>query len=169
MAKVERRGVLRTSPIGGSRKPATQLKKMPASLSISNPRLGILPCSYLYIPVVVAIAETLLIVGCAVQAQSAPNIMQGEKIVFVLTDDQAVDTLSHMPNVQSLLNQQGRTFTNAFNAYPLCCSSPDIMQRGEYAQHQHLRQLTRIPGSTDVMVRKRTWTLVAQVTSLFFA
>jgi N-acetylglucosamine-6-sulfatase len=64
------------------------------------------------------------------QSTSPPNI------VFILTDDQAESTLSHMPNVQNLLEAKGRTFTNAFNVYPFCCPSRASIQRGQYA-HNH--------------------------------
>ena len=64
------------------------------------------------------------------QTVSRPNI------VFILTDDQAESTLSHMPNVQTLLQAQGRTFTNAFNVYPFCSPSRATIQRGQYA-HNH--------------------------------
>ena len=63
-------------------------------------------------------------------AQSAPH----PNIIFVMTDDQAESTLSHMPNVQSL-KTKGLTFTNAFNVYPLCCPSRAIIQRGQYAHN----------------------------------
>src|SRR5215204_918331 len=63
-------------------------------------------------------------------AQSAPH----PNIIFVMTDDQAESTLSHMPNVQSL-KAKGLTFTNAFNVYPLCCPSRAIIQRGQYAHN----------------------------------
>jgi N-acetylglucosamine-6-sulfatase len=56
-------------------------------------------------------------------------------IIFILTDDQPQSTLSYMPNVQSRLKGQGRTFTNAFNVYPLCCPSRAIIQRGQYAHN----------------------------------
>ena len=64
-------------------------------------------------------------------AQSAPR----PNILFVLTDDQAESTLSRMPNVQNLIKAKGRTFNNAFNAYPLCCPSRAIIQRGQYAHN----------------------------------
>jgi len=64
------------------------------------------------------------------QAQVArPNI------IFILTDDQPQSTLSYMPNVQNRLKDKGRTFTNAFNVYPLCCPSRAIIQRGQYAHN----------------------------------
>ena len=40
-----------------------------------------------------------------------------------MTDDQRWDTLSRMPNVQRLLQQQGTTYTNGFVPNSLCCPS----------------------------------------------
>ena len=64
------------------------------------------------------------------QTVSRPNI------IFILTDDQAESTLSHMDYVQDLLVAKGRTFTNAVNVYPFCCPSRATIQRGQYA-HNH--------------------------------
>ena len=68
--------------------------------------------------------------GAEAQTVSRPNI------IFILTDDQAESTLSHMDNVKDLLVAKGRTFTNAFNVYPFCCPSRATIQRGQYA-HNH--------------------------------
>src|SRR5918998_16595 len=46
------------------------------------------------------------------QTASRPNI------IFILSDDQAESTLAYMPYVQNLIKAKGRTFDNAFNAYP---------------------------------------------------
>jgi N-acetylglucosamine-6-sulfatase len=62
-------------------------------------------------------------------ASASPNI------IFILTDDQPKSTLPYMPNLQSRLKGEGRTFTNAFNVYPLCCPSRAIIQRGQYAHN----------------------------------
>jgi arylsulfatase A-like enzyme len=56
-------------------------------------------------------------------------------IVFILTDDQPNYTLRDMPNVQSLLKDEGRTFKNTINVYPLCAPSRAIIQRGQYAHN----------------------------------
>src|SRR5215212_12273625 len=74
--------------------------------------------------------DELLTENQRADAQSATH----PNIIFVLTDDQAESTLSHMPTVQSL-KAKGLTFTNAFNVYPLCCPSRAIIQRGQYAHN----------------------------------
>jgi N-acetylglucosamine-6-sulfatase len=63
------------------------------------------------------------------QTAARPNI------IFILTDDQTESTLAYMPYVQNLIEAKGRTFNNAFNAYPLCCPSRAIIQRGQYAHN----------------------------------
>src|SRR5262245_9273905 len=58
--------------------------------------------------------------GCNVPQTSEsakPNI------IFILTDDQDLESLAHMPRVQALLVKQGLTFKNAFVTTPLCCPS----------------------------------------------
>jgi N-acetylglucosamine-6-sulfatase len=81
------------------------------------------------------LAACLLGVGFALQPEGSVQAQARPNILFVMTDDQAESTLSHMPNVQSLMKQKGRTFTNAFNAYPYCCPSRAIIQRGQYAHN----------------------------------
>ena len=45
-------------------------------------------------------------------------------IIFILTDDQDVESAAHMPKLQSLLVQQGITFGNFFVNVSLCAPSP---------------------------------------------
>ena len=56
-------------------------------------------------------------------------------IVFILTDDQRLDTLSFMPNVKELLAAHGVTFTNAFVTTSLCCPSRASILTGQYSRH----------------------------------
>ena len=61
-------------------------------------------------------------------------------IVFVLTDDLAVDdlnqnTLGHMPNLRALM-EKGTTFDNACVSNALCCPSRATILRGQYT-HSH--------------------------------
>ena len=56
-------------------------------------------------------------------------------VVVVMTDDQAVDTMSAMPRTRRLLGENGVRFENAFVSYPLCCPSR-ATQTGQYA-HNH--------------------------------
>jgi arylsulfatase A-like enzyme len=59
-----------------------------------------------------------------------PNV-----IVFE-TDDQTVESMRVMPNVKSLIADQGVTFDNSFVSYSLCCPSRATFLTGQYA-HNH--------------------------------
>ena len=54
--------------------------------------------------------------------------------VFILMDDQDImlDSPSFMPNLQSLIVDQGITFKNAFVATPVCCPSRTETVTGRY-------------------------------------
>ena len=67
-------------------------------------------------------------------ASSEP--VERPNIILILTDDLAADDLSHMPNLRSLLIEQGTTFENAFVTDSLCCPSRATILRGQYA-HNH--------------------------------
>ncbi len=60
-------------------------------------------------------------------------------IVFILTDDQAARSISEMPNVQSLLVDQGTQFENFFTTTPRCCPSRATFLRGQYAHNSGIR------------------------------
>jgi N-acetylglucosamine-6-sulfatase len=68
--------------------------------------------------------------GSGAVAQSRPNIL------FLMTDDQTVESLRVMTNVNSLLARQGVTFTNSFASFPLCCPSRATYITGQYG-HNH--------------------------------
>jgi N-acetylglucosamine-6-sulfatase len=70
------------------------------------------------------------------QTRERPNI------VFILTDDLDVGSISYMPKLKSLLIEQGTTFNNAFATDPLCCPSRATFLRGQYAHN------TRIQGNS---------------------
>ena len=61
---------------------------------------------------------------------SRPNIL------FILTDDMRVSDLEYMPETQSLLEERGVKFKNAFVTRALCCPSRATILRGQYA-HNH--------------------------------
>jgi N-acetylglucosamine-6-sulfatase len=73
--------------------------------------------------------------GCTVPQTSEsakPNI------IFILTDDQDLETLAHMPRVQALLVKQGLTFKNAFVTTPLCCPSRASILTGQYPHNNDI-------------------------------
>ena len=57
-------------------------------------------------------------------------------VIMILTDDLDAASISHMPNLKSLLIEQGTTFENAFVTNSLCCPSRATILRGQYS-HNH--------------------------------
>ena len=72
--------------------------------------------------------------------QRRPNI------IFVITDDQDVETLEHMPELQAKVVQEGVTFSNAFVTDPLCCPSRATILRGQYVHNHGVATNTRPEG-----------------------
>ena len=72
----------------------------------------------------------------ATQATEQPNI------VFILTDDQDVESTKVMPKLRSLLVEQGTTFDNAVVTDPLCCPARATFLRGQYSHN------TKIQGNS---------------------
>jgi arylsulfatase A-like enzyme len=63
-------------------------------------------------------------------ATTRPNVLVFE------TDDQTVESMRVMPNVKTLIADQGVTFDNSFVSYSLCCPSRATFLTGQYA-HNH--------------------------------
>jgi N-acetylglucosamine-6-sulfatase len=57
-------------------------------------------------------------------------------VVVLMTDDQTVESMRVMPNVRTLIADQGVTFDNSFVSYSLCCPSRSTFLTGQYA-HNH--------------------------------
>jgi arylsulfatase A-like enzyme len=107
--------------------------------------------------VVTALTASLLVggsAGVATPAEPAPSTTPPERraalpdprpnVVVILTDDQRRDTLSHMPQVQRLLVQQGMTYRQAMVPTSLCCPSRSTILTGLYAHS------SRVYGNGDV-------------------
>lgn len=62
--------------------------------------------------------------------------MSKPNIVFVLCDDLDTETIEHVPELKSLVADQGIEFTEAFVTYPVCCPSRVSYLRGQYT-HNH--------------------------------
>lgn len=56
-------------------------------------------------------------------------------IVFILTDDMDAELLQHLPRVQSLMVQQGMTFSQHFVSLSSCCPSRAATLRGQFAHN----------------------------------
>ncbi|HMJ00008.1 MAG TPA: sulfatase [Gaiellaceae bacterium] len=75
------------------------------------------------------------VAGLAGDAQSASPALR-PNVVVLMTDDQTVESLRVMPNVRTLLADQGVTFDSSFVSYSLCCPSRATFLTGQYA-HNH--------------------------------
>jgi|GEM_PF-406474 len=59
-------------------------------------------------------------------------------IVVIFTDDQEATSLSIMPKVKSLLQDQGVTFSNSFVEFPVCCPSRASFLTGQNATNHRV-------------------------------
>jgi N-acetylglucosamine-6-sulfatase len=72
--------------------------------------------------------------SAAGQSKSASAVRPN--VVVLMTDDQTVESMRVMPNVKTLLADQGVSFDNSFVSYSLCCPSRSTFLTGQYA-HNH--------------------------------
>jgi arylsulfatase A-like enzyme len=82
------------------------------------------------------------------RADTRPNI------VFIVTDDQdlTLGSLKVMPNVRSLIGNQGLTFTNDFVSLSLCCPSRATILTGEHAHNHQVLTITPPDGGNERFV-----------------
>src|SRR5215207_8675707 len=75
---------------------------------------------------ILAWLAALLSAGCLSTAAFRPGTVESAdrpNIIFVLADDLDLALAQKMPEVNSLLAEQGATFEEAFVSYPACCPS----------------------------------------------
>jgi N-acetylglucosamine-6-sulfatase len=103
------------------------------------------------LPIRALIALLLVIsLSSSVATASKPNATRPPNILFILTDDQEVDTLKYMPNVITLIQDQGVTFSNFLVNVSLCCPSRATILRGQYAHNTHVLTNSGTNGGADV-------------------
>ena len=70
--------------------------------------------------------------------QAIPRFFNDERpnFLIIITDDQRFDTMEYMPNTQSLIFDQGVTFSHGYVTTPFCCPSRASILTGMYA-HNH--------------------------------
>src|ERR687894_577099 len=71
-----------------------------------------------------------------VERAASAETAERPNVILILTDDLDAASISHMPNLRSLLIERGTTFENAFVTDSLCCPSRATILRGQYA-HNH--------------------------------
>jgi len=81
-------------------------------------------------------------------SRDAPNIL------FIVTDDQRIGSLSVMPNTERLFRQRGVTYVNGFVVTPLCCPSRASILTGRYPHNAAVfnnHEALRLDQSTTVI------------------
>src|SRR4051794_30351987 len=63
------------------------------------------------------------------EAAARPNVL------VVMTDDQTAEAMRVMPQVRSLIGDQGTTFANSFVNFSFCCPSRSTFVTGQYAEN----------------------------------
>ena len=84
----------------------------------------------IFILILVAFAATACAASLDQESSGGPNI------VLILTDDMRLDELEYMPKTQSLIVDEGVTYSNAFVTTSQCCPSRASILRGQYV-HNH--------------------------------
>jgi arylsulfatase A-like enzyme len=69
-------------------------------------------------------------------ALGAPSPGGRPNVLFIVTDDQRIETLDVMPKTKRLFQDQGTYFPNAFATTPLCCPARASIFTGRYV-HNH--------------------------------
>jgi len=96
---------------------------------------------------ILACLAALLVAGCAAigtsettqEEAAAESPAEQPNMVFVLADDLDLASAQQMPNLSSLLTEEGATFENAFVSYPICCPSRATMLTGLYSHNHNVR------------------------------
>ena len=86
-------------------------------------------------------ASSVQFASTAVTARSlsAPTTAERPNIIVVMTDDQDVASLKHMPHVQELIADKGATFSSHTVVFPLCCPSRSAYLSGQVGHNNHIR------------------------------
>ncbi len=76
---------------------------------------------------ILASLAILLVFGCSVsepaQDEEAEGLANQPNMIFILTDDLDYASAQKMPELRSLMMEEGVSFENAFVSYPICCPS----------------------------------------------
>jgi len=78
----------------------------------------------------------LAALGGSAEGNSKSSSAVRPNVLVLMTDDQTVQAMRVLPNVKTLIADQGVTFDNSFVSYSLCCPSRSTFLTGQYA-HNH--------------------------------
>jgi N-acetylglucosamine-6-sulfatase len=97
-----------------------------------------------------AAACALLVAGVAIAKPFPADAQAGKpNVIFILTDDQAMDEMAALPQTQSLIGGQGASFSRAYISYPLCCPSRAALLSGQYMHNNGVRGNSAPDGGWD--------------------
>lgn len=88
----------------------------------------------------------LLIESNRATSQSLPHI------IFLLTDDQSMDTLENMPRLRSIMGQHGTFFKSMYASIPVCCPSRASLWSGQFQHNNNV-----IGNIIETNCSSRTW------------
>ncbi len=82
-----------------------------------------------------------LLVACSILSSCSGLSPKSSRPNFlvIISDDQRFDTMQYMPQTQSLIFDQGVTFSEGFDTTPLCCPSRSSIFTGMYAHNDGVR------------------------------
>ncbi len=86
----------------------------------------------------VAVSLLILLSLPSVSARLGTAQLTKPNIIFILTDDLDADLIEFMPQLKSLLVEQGVSFTNFLVNVSLCCPSRANILRGQYAHNTQI-------------------------------
>lgn len=87
-------------------------------------------------PALAAASSSLGSTGTAPSTPAPEGDIGPPTIVMIVADDLDAGSIGEMPNLRSLLIEQGASVTNAFLTTSLCCPSRASILRGQYV-HNH--------------------------------
>jgi arylsulfatase A-like enzyme len=94
--------------------------------------LALLPIVALLVAQPAAGRETT---GGPIPVPAAAEDTQQPNIIFIMTDDQAVEDMIWMPKTQALIGDQGVTYANSWTSLSWCCPSRATMKTGQHAHN----------------------------------
>ncbi len=91
--------------------------------------------------VILACLAALLVAGCSgvggsAQEEEAEASADRPNMIFVLVDDLDLASVQKMPEISSLLRDEGVSFEKTFISHPICCPSRSTILTGLY-DHNH--------------------------------
>src|SRR5688500_14892138 len=109
---------------------------------------GLLSAAVSLIPLTTAVSKT---------ASGSATPPERPNIVVIMTDDQDVASLEHMPKLQRLLVDRGITFQDQTAVFPLCCPVRAAYLSGQVGHNNHVRGNTAPEGGYDNLDHQTTF------------